>query len=131
MSVKQETAQEGVKHEPVHIQSMLARMPPLIPLPRPGCWSPQANGDRDCNIDIKREESDERNVLHLTCSSCFGKVHSSMVLSCDMGHLLCVPCWSVMAMAWNHVPLIRMPRNKMDLAALVGNQLCGCAAIEI
>jgi hypothetical protein len=104
MSVKQETGQDDPENE-VNTQCLLPRMPPLIPLPSPGHWLSQTKYVRD---DIKTESNDvssEKETLYLKCSSCLNFVHSSLVLSCDIGDLLCLPCWSVMVMALEHLPL--------------------------
>ena len=91
----------------MHMQSLVSRIPPLIPFPQPGHWLPI----NTTNItDIKAEHNKDiagYQSLHLKCSSCLAIVHSSQVPSSDIGHPLCLPCWSVMAMALDHLPLIR------------------------
>ena len=99
------SAQDGM-----NMQSLVSRMPPLIPLPQPGYWLPINTTKRDIKDNIKTEHDkdlDGCQSLHLKCSSCLAIVHSSLVPSCDLGHPLCFPCWSVMAMALDHMPLIR------------------------
>ena len=91
----------------MNMQSLVSRIPPLIPLPQPGHWVPLNKTDIK---DIKAEHNKDiagYQSLHLKCSSCLAIVHSSLVPSCDIGHPLCLPCWSVMAMALDHLPLNR------------------------
>ena len=108
---KQETGQDGLENE-VNTQRLLPRMPPLIPLPRPGYWLAQTNAGTNT------EHSDgpmQFKSVYLKCSSCLAFVHSTLVLSCDIGHLLCFPCWLVMAMAQDHFPLSREQLFRMEL----------------
>ena len=84
MSAKQETGQDDPENE-VNIQSLFSRRPPLILLPWPGHWAQQNKTVRD-NI-------------------CLNFVHSSSVVSCDIGYLLCLSCWSVIALALEYLPL--------------------------
>ena len=123
MYVKQETGKDDPENE-VNIQSLLLRMPPLIPLPRPDHWLQQTKAGRD---DIKTERYDshsEKETLYLKCSSCLNFIHSSLVLSCDTGHLLCLPCWSVMAMALAHLPFNGGQIYRVELMVTVENQKC-------
>ena len=120
MFVKQGNGQDDPENE-VNIRSLLPRMPPLIPLPWPGHWLPQPKAVRD---DIKREYYDtpsEKETLYLKCSSCLNFVHSSLVLYCDIGHLLCLPCWSVKVMALEHLPL---NSDQIELTITAENQIC-------
>ena len=92
------------------MNSLMSRMPPLIPLPQPGHWLHINTANRDIKDNIKTEHNKFLagwQSFHLKCSSCLAIVHSSLVPSCDIGHPLCLPCWSVMAMALDHLPLIR------------------------
>ena len=123
MSVKQGTGQDDPENE-VNMQSLLPRMPPLIPLPSPGYWLRQTKAVRD---DIKTEYNhtpSEKETLYLKCSSCFNFVHSSMVLSSGNGHLLCLPCWSVMAMALEQLPLNSGQIYRLELIVTGENKIC-------
>ena len=115
MSIKQETGQD----DEVNTQSLLPRMPPLIPLPSPGHWLSQTKTVRDDN-----KTPSEKETLYLKCSSCLHFVHSSLVLSCGIGDLLCLPCWSVMAMALAHLPFNGGQIYRVKLMVTVENQKC-------
>jgi hypothetical protein len=94
----------------VNMPRLVSRMPPLIPLPQPGHWLHINTSNRDIKDNIKTElnkDLDGYQSLHLKCLSCLSIVHSSLVPSCDISHLLCLPCWSVMAMSLDHLPLSR------------------------
>jgi hypothetical protein len=123
MSVKQETGQDDPENKG-NIQSLLPRMPLLIPLPQPGQWLPQTKAGRD---NIKTEHYDipsEKETLYLKCSSCLNFVHSSLVLSCDLGYLLCLPCCSVIALALQHLPLNRGQIYRLEPIVTAENQKC-------
>ena len=69
MSVKQETGQDDPENG-MNIQSLLPRMPPLIPLPKPGDWLSQTKAVRD---EFKTECYDMplgKETLYSKCSSC-------------------------------------------------------------
>ena len=137
MSAKQESAQDGM-----NIPSLVSRMPPLIPLPQPGQWLPINTTNRDIKDNIKTEHNkdlDGWQSLHLKCSSCLAIVHSSLVPSFDIGHPLCLPCWSVMAMALDHLPLNRRQTYRVGWTGkkkTFGQEenlkrICGCEDVKL
>ena len=116
MSVTQETGQNDPENE-VNIHSLVPRMPPLIPLPQPGHWLPMNITDKDTKDNVKIEHNkdlDGWQSLHLKCSSCLAIIHSSLVPYFHIEHPLCLPCWTVMAMALDHLPLNRR-QTYMDM----------------
>ena len=110
MSIKQETGQD----DEVNTQSLLPRMPPLIPLPWPGHWLSQTKTVRD-----DKKTPSEKETLYLKCSSC---LNSSLILSCGICDLLCLPCWSVMAMALEHLTLNSGQIYRVELMVTGENQ---------
>ena len=117
MSIKLEKVANEREENEVMIQSLQSRMPPLIPLPRPGHWVTPAQNERNNTEMIKIEYLEDHlgsQTFCLECPSCSTIVHSSIVLSCSTGHLMCMPCWSVLSMAQDLSPLNREIRY-MDM----------------
>ena len=128
MIVKHETAEEGIENK-VKLERLVERIPPppLIQLPWPGY---RVELTKACKNNIKEENNEEDikyQLYYASCSSCFTLVHSSLLLTCRVGHLICLPCWSIMAMTLNHFPLNRDKIFSMEGGHQKNNdQGCGC-----
>ena len=128
MIVKHQTTEEAIEKK-MKVERFIAMIPPppLIQLPWPGY---NVDLTRVGKGGIKKEDS-EKDIkyqpLYANCSSCLTIVHSSLLLTCRVGHLMCLPCWSNMVMTFSHFPLNRDNIFSMQVKHQ-GNhdQSCGC-----
>ena len=128
MIVKHETAEEGIENK-VKLERFVEMIPPppLIQLPWPGYKMQLTKAGK---TDIKEENNvanTNHHLLYANCSSCMTIVHTSLLLTCRVGHLMCLPCWSNMVMALDHFPLNRDKIFSVEVGHQGDNaQGCGC-----